>query len=122
MARIGRNPNTNKRAPVRMTNVVLTSVVHLPHLRGYHAHRLEVVQKCLTSMRNNAGGTYTVIVWDNGSCKVFQKWVEREYKPDIYIKSSNIGKSAARAALFGMLDPDYSWLHKTRSPGCTFHT
>lgn len=106
MARIGRNPNANKPAPVRISNIVLTCVVHLPNFRGYHANRLEVVQKCLTSMRDNAGGTYTVIVWDNGSCKDFRKWVENEYKPDIFIKSSNIGKSAARAALFGMLDPD----------------
>lgn len=106
MARIGRNPNVHKRAPYRISNIVLVCVVHLPNLRGYHAKRLEVVQKCLTSMRDNAGGTYTVIVWDNGSCRDFQKWVENEYKPDIYIKSRNIGKSAARAALFGMVDPD----------------
>jgi len=106
MARIGGNPNANTSAPVRISNVVLTCVVHLPNLKGYHAKRLEVVQKCLTSMRNNAGGSYTVIVWDNGSCKDLRKWVESEYKPDIYIKSGNIGKSAARAALFGMLDPD----------------
>lgn len=106
MARTGRNPSTFKPAPKRISDIVLTCVVHLPYLRGYHAKRLEVVQKCLTSMRDNAGGIYTVIVWDNGSCKQFQKWVELKYKPDIYIKSKNIGKSAARAALFGMLDPD----------------
>lgn len=106
MARIGRNPNRNKPAPMRIGNIVLTCVTHLPNFSGYHAKRLEVVQKCLTSMRDNAGGTYTVIVWDNGSCEDFRKWVEYEYKPDIFVKSGNIGKSAARAALFGMLEPD----------------
>lgn len=91
---------------MQISKIVLTCVTHLPDFRGYHANRLEVVQKCLTSMRDNAGGTYTVIVWDNGSCEDFRKWVEYEYKPDIFIKSGNVGKSVARAALFGMLEPD----------------
>lgn len=57
-------------------------------------------------MRDNAGGTYTTIIWDNDSCEDFRRWVEQKYKPDIFIRSSNIGKSTARAALFGMLHPD----------------
>ncbi len=106
MARIGQNPNREKPAPERISDIVLTCVTHLPNFEGYHANRLEVVQKCLTSMRNNAGGNYTVVVWDNGSCGDFLEWVEHEYKPDIFIGSGNVGKSVARAALFGMLDPD----------------
>lgn len=106
MARIGRNPNRDKPAPVRISNIVLTCVTYLPNFKDYHTNRFEVVQKCLTSMRDNAGGTYTVIVWDNGSCEEFREWVERKYKPDIFIKSGNVGKSVARAALFGMLPPD----------------
>jgi len=106
MTRIGRNPDRDKPAPMQIGNIVLTCVTHLPDFRGYHKNRLEVVQKCLTSMRDNAGGSHTVIVWDNGSCEDFRKWVENEYKPDIFIRSGNIGKSAARATLFGMLEPD----------------
>lgn len=106
MARIGQNPNSDNSAPMRVGDIVLTCVTHLPDFKGYHARRFEVVKKCLTSMRDNAGNTYTVIIWDNGSCEVFRQWVEQEYKPDIFIKSGNVGKSVARAALFGMLEPD----------------
>lgn len=106
MARIGRNPNSGRRAPVRIENIVLACVTHLPDFTGYHKKRFEVVKKCLTSMRDNAGGNHTVIVWDNGSCEKFRKWVEKEYKPDIFIRSANVGKSVARAAIFGMLEPD----------------
>jgi hypothetical protein len=56
-------------------------------------------------MRDNAAITCTVAVWDNGSCEEFREWVEYEYKPAIFIRSDNVGKSAARAALFGMFDP-----------------
>ncbi|HLD01776.1 MAG TPA: glycosyltransferase [Patescibacteria group bacterium] len=91
---------------MRVGDIVLTCVTHLPDFKGYHAKRFEVVQKCLTSMRDNAGGAYTVIIWDNGSCEDFRAWVENEYKPDIFIRSGNVGKSVARAALFGMLEPD----------------
>jgi hypothetical protein len=106
MARVGRNPNISELAPMRISDVVLTCVTHLPHFKDFHAHRLEVVQKCLTSMRDNAGGSYTVVIWDNGSCESFRKWVEHEYKPDIFIRSGNVGKNVARAALFGMLEPN----------------
>jgi len=106
MARVGTNPNRHKPFPLKLTDVVLACVTHLPNTNGYHKNRLEIVQKCLTSMRKNAGSNYSVIVWDNGSCDKLREWVEREYKPDIFIKSNNIGKSIARAAIFGMLKPN----------------
>src|SRR3989344_4058316 len=105
MARIGQNPNRGKSSTMHISDVVLTCVTHLPDFNGYHAKRFEVVKKCLTSMRDNAGGTYTVIIWDNGSCEDFRAWVENEYKPDIFIRSGNVGKSVARAARFGTPAP-----------------
>src|SRR5574343_271402 len=106
MARLGSNPNRNSKAPARLTDTVLTCVTHLPEMRGYHMHRFEVVKKCLTSMREHAGGGYSVAIWDNGSCEAFREWVTYEYQPDVFVQSVNIGKSAARAALFGMVDSD----------------
>ena len=105
MARIGQNPNRFKPAPTKVSEIVLTCVTHLPNFEGYHAKRFEVVKKSLTSMRENSGGDFTTIVWDNESCVELRDWIENSYKPDIFIKSKNIGKGSARAALFGMLNP-----------------
>jgi glycosyltransferase involved in cell wall biosynthesis len=103
--RVGTNPNRDKGAD-QFTPIVLTVVTHLPHYAGYHKNRLEVVKTCLTTMRDNSGGDYTVIVWDNGSCNDFREWVQDGYKPDIFIRSENVGKSLARRSLASMLPTD----------------
>ena len=100
--RVGTNPNRSSLAH-QYTDVVLSVVTHLPNFTGYHAKRLEVVQTCLETMRDNSGGDYTVIVWDNGSCEEFRQWVRDEYKPDMFVQSTNIGKTLARNSLASML-------------------
>ena len=102
MPRIGMNPNRQAQAE-RFTNTVLTCVTHLPHQNGYHANRLEVIQTCLETMRWNANGDYTVIVWDNGSCDELRDWLRNKYIPDVLIESINIGKTQARLNLAMML-------------------
>lgn len=103
--RKGNNPRRGKDC-ARYTKVVLSVVTHLPELTGYHERRFEVVKTCLQSMKQNSGGEYTVIVWDNGSCEQFREWVRQEYKPDIFVESDNIGKNLARSSIFGMLPPE----------------
>jgi glycosyltransferase involved in cell wall biosynthesis len=100
--RVGTNPNRTKGAD-QYTDIVLSCVTHLPNFAGYHAQRLEVVKTCLETMRNNSGGNYTVIVWDNGSHEDFQRWVRDEYKPDVFVQSTNIGKTLARHTIASML-------------------
>jgi len=103
--RIGTNPNRGKGA-YQYTPIVLTVLTHLPALTGYHKNRLEVVQTCLQTMRDNSGDDYTVIVWDNGSCDEFRTWVREVYKPDVFVQSVNIGKTLARHTLASMLPKD----------------
>ena len=100
--RQGSNPNRSARAD-SISQLVLAVVTHLPNTVGYHAKRLEVVRTCLESMRTHVGNfPVTTVVWDNGSCKPFRRWVEEEYKPDIFIQSGNVGKSFARKSIFQM--------------------
>jgi len=100
--RVGQNPNKQVTAG-QLTPIVLSCVTHLPNERGYHAKRMEVIQTCLTSMRKNAGGNYSVIVWDNGSDDVLLDWLRYDYKPDILIQSINIGLTQAKRAIANML-------------------
>lgn len=103
--RVGNNPNRGKGAD-QYTPIVLTVVTHLPNMTGYHKNRLEVVQTCLQTMRDNSGDDHTIIVWDNGSCEEFRTWAREVYKPDVFIQSTNIGKTLARHTLASMLPKD----------------
>jgi hypothetical protein len=102
--RVGSNPNRQARA-AELNKVVLAVVTHLPHLEGYHAERLEVVQTCLTSMIDNAGMDYSIAIWDNNSCAEFREWVRQEINPEIFVESINVGKTAGRTAITRMLPP-----------------
>lgn len=99
--RQGHNPNSDKGANQFMP-IILTVVTHLPNTIGFHAQRMEVVQTCLTSMRDNAGRETTVMVWDNGSCEELRDWLQFEYKPDMLMLAQNVGKTAARTSLLKM--------------------
>jgi len=103
--RVGTNPNRSAGAH-QWTDIVLSVVTHLPNTEGYHARRLEVVQLCLESMRAGAGGDYTIIIWDNGSCSELRDWLQYSYKPDVLIMADNMGKTLARDAIAHMLPPD----------------
>lgn len=103
--RVGTNPNRSAGAD-QWTDIILSVVTHLPNTEGYHSKRLEVIQLCLESMRAGAGGDYTVIIWDNGSCKELRDWLQNEYKPDVLILASNMGKTLAREAVARMLPPE----------------
>lgn len=102
--RVGQNPeraNTIPGLPRRYAAVI----THLPDQEGYHSRRLEVIKACLISMREGAPKV-AVIVWDNGSIPELTAWIKDVYKPFYFIQSPNIGKSNARRAIFGMVEPE----------------
>lgn len=105
MPRVGQNPMRGKTAPYDIKPVVLTVVTHLPDYVGYHGGRKDVIAACLRSMIDNAGRDFSLIVWDNGSCDEFLGWLETSIKPDILIRSKNVGKTTARSCLARMIHP-----------------
>ena len=102
--RVGDNPNRSAAAN-NYTPVVLTCVTHMPNQVGYHAKRLEVIQTCLTTMREGHEDK-TMIVWDNASCRQLRNWLQYDFEPDVLILSENIGKNSARTSMARMLPPD----------------
>ena len=103
--RVGQNPN--RLAKVEgYAPVVLGVITHLPMTKGYHQHRLEVIQCSLETMRQRATGDFEIVVWDNGSCDTLLDWLREDYRPDYLITTRNVGKSIARASIVRMLPPD----------------
>lgn len=96
--RLGNNPMRGRHAQ-GVPPLVAAVITHLPNQRGYHAGRLEVIQACLTSMRQNAGMDIPIYVWDNGSGDALRDWLQYEYRPDYLTMAPNMGKSSARAAI-----------------------
>lgn len=104
--RIGLNPLREKPAPANIQPIVFLVVTHLPCSDDpYHAGRLEVLQACLTSMRQNSHREHTFMVWDNGSKTEVTDWIQHIFEPDIFVSSGNLGKAAARSLAVNMLPP-----------------
>jgi hypothetical protein len=103
--RIGFNPLRTQTMVVGMPGRVMSVITHLPDLSEYHRDRLVVIKACLLSMRHGAPDI-PIMVWDNGSCSNLTEWLQNDFRPDTLILSSNVGKSNARAALFGMVSPE----------------
>src|SRR5690349_3470625 len=104
--RVGNNPNKSARVD-SFAPVMLAVVTHLPNLTtAYHSKRLEVIQTCLTTMREGAHVEHTFAVWDNGSIPELRRWLQYDFKPDMLMLSENVGKNNARTALFRMAPPD----------------
>lgn len=102
--RIGNNPMNGKLAQA-LPPVVAAVITHLPNLKGYHAGRLEVIQTCLTSMRDNAEADLPFYVWDNGSCPELRDWLAGEFRPEYITFAPNVGKSSARSSIVRAFPP-----------------
>lgn len=102
--RVGQNPNRNATV-AGYASVIVSAITHLPTMTGYHERRFEVIRASLESMRRNAGQSAQVMIWDNGSCGDFLRWLIGEYRPDYLMISPNIGKASARAGIIRALPP-----------------
>ncbi len=102
MPRAGMNPN--RHALIQpFPEVVCLVLTHLPNMMDdYHAARLNIVQHSLWSMSTES--SYTIL-WDNGSCYDFRKWLEG-YPADRVILSDNIGTTNAVKSVLSSLPPD----------------
>lgn len=105
--RVGQNPNRIASAK-SYRPLIFAIVTHLPNFLGYHSQRMAVVQTCIRSMTANADREHTLIIWDNGSCRELKDWIRDAAKPDVFIESFNIGKTAARSSIARMIPPDHT--------------
>jgi len=103
--RTGTNPERHDKVK-GYAPIVVSAILHLPNMEGYHADRMKVIQTSLNTMRRNAGTDCQILIWDNGSCSKMINWLKNTYKPDWLILSPNIGKASARASIVRMLPKD----------------
>lgn len=105
MPRTATNPLKYKSIPP-LPPVVVAAITHLPNQTGYHAERMEIVKTSLLSMRQFSEEQKPhILIWDNGSCAEFRKWLRYTFEFDQVVFSPNVGKSSAMAAIFRMFPP-----------------
>jgi glycosyltransferase involved in cell wall biosynthesis len=87
--------------PERVTAAVLN---YIPHLSGFYADMLEVLQVCLTSLRENADLPFDLLLFDNGSCQEARQFLMDCYEHGqiqyLVLSDRNLGKGGAWNFIF----------------------
>ncbi len=82
--------------PQRVTAAVLN---HIPFLDGFYADMLNVLDMSLTSLRENAGMDFDLLVYDNGSCPEARTYLLSEFDhgkiQTLILSDRNMGKGGA---------------------------
>ncbi|PWH11822.1 MAG: hypothetical protein DDG60_16330 [Anaerolineae bacterium] len=97
--RKGQNPAkfvTQVAKPERITVAVLN---YIPFLSGFYAEGLDVLKVSLTSMRNEPGLPFDLMVFDNGSCPEVRDYLLAEQDAGriqyLILSEKNLGKGGA---------------------------
>lgn len=87
---------TTVQKPQRVTAAVLN---HIPFLDGFYADMLQVLDLSLTSLRENAGMDFDLLVYDNGSCSEARAYLQSEFEKGriqtLILSDRNMGKGGA---------------------------
>lgn len=88
-------------SPGRITVAVLN---YIPFVSGFFAEMPEVLKACLTSLRNNPGLPFDLMVFDNGSCREVQQFLLDERTAGriqyLLLSEKNLGKGGAWNIIF----------------------
>jgi len=97
--RQGQNPTKILKSvpkPERVTAAVLN---HIPFLEGFYTDMLKVLQASLTTLRENAGMSLDLLVFDNGSCTTARSFLMEEFEKGniqiLILSDKNLGKGGA---------------------------
>lgn len=109
--RIGQNPAKFISHVARPKDVTVAIVTYLPFLGGYYSHGLDVLKASLTSLMQNTAHPYDLLVFDNGSDKHVQSYLQEQYAKGsiqyLVLSEKNLGKGGAWNFIFGASPGEY---------------
>ncbi len=104
MPRIGQNPMKWDKGVHHPERITATTIVQIPDLSGYWEQSRDVLELCITSMRESTKVPFDLMVLDNGSCQEIQDYLlelKRQKKIQFLILSeNNLGKTGGWNLLF----------------------
>jgi glycosyltransferase involved in cell wall biosynthesis len=103
--RIGQNPAKFVKTVAQPERITVAVLNYIPMLSGYYADLLNVLQAHLSSLRQNAGLPFDLMIFDNGSCEEVQEFLLNEFNSGdidyLLLSRKNLGKGGAWNILFG---------------------
>ncbi len=82
--------------PNRVTAAVLN---HIPFLDGFYTNLLDVLKLSLSTLRENAGMPFDLLIYDNGSCSEARQFLlaefEKQHVQTLILADRNMGKGGA---------------------------
>jgi len=97
--RKGHNPVKQLQSVARPQRVTAAVLNHIPFLDGFYAQMLDVLRLSLTTLRQNAGINFDLLVYDNGSCEQTRDYLLDEFEKGniqtLILSDRNMGKGGA---------------------------
>ncbi len=97
--RKGQNPAKFVKDVARPERVTVALLNYIPFLSGFYAETLDVLKVSLESMRKDAGLSFDLMVFDNGSCEEVREYLVREKEEGriqyLILSEKNMGKGGA---------------------------
>ena len=97
--RKGQNPAKFVNEVARPERITVALLNYIPFLSGFYAETLDVLKVCLESMRRDAGLSFDLLVFDNGSCPEVREYLVNEKEEGriqyLILSEKNMGKGGA---------------------------
>jgi glycosyltransferase involved in cell wall biosynthesis len=97
--RKGQNPAKFVKDVARPERITAGLINYIPFLSGFYAETLDVLKVCLDSMRKEAGLSFDLMVFDNGSCREVREYLVNEKEAGriqyLILSEKNMGKGGA---------------------------
>lgn len=102
--RKGQNPAKSVDQVARPERITVAILNYIPFVSGFFAEMPAVLNACLTSLRNDPGLPFDLMVFDNGSCPEVQKYLLEERTAGriqyLLLSEKNLGKGGAWNIIF----------------------
>jgi len=103
--RKGQNPAKTLNQVAKPERITVAVLNYIPFVSGFFAEMPEVLKACLTSLRNDPGLPFDLMVFDNGSCDEVKKYLLDEQAAGriqyLVFSEKNLGKGGAWNVIFG---------------------
>src|SRR5262245_40556442 len=97
--RKGQNPAKFVKDVARPERITVALLNYIPFLSGFYAETLDVLKVSLESMRRDAGLSFDLMVFDNGSCAEVRDFLVKEKEEGriqyLILSEKNMGKGGA---------------------------
>ena len=102
--RKGQNPAKSVSSVAKPQRITVALLNYIPFLSGFYAEALEVLKISLSSMRNDPGLPFDLMVFDNGSCPEVLDFLYAERDTGriqyLLLSEKNLGKGGAWNIIF----------------------